>query len=256
MSEVSASLGEAADDESGKASRRAVCQALGPALEELADRLRVAGSLFGPDRVSGSSPGLNGDDRVVGMGYIAATASSLITGASLLIQGGNLYAASALNRQLVEVEYIAWAFAEDRAEASVWLRSSAEERRVRWQPRHLRERSQGRFRGKDYRDHCEFGGHPTPEGARTLLGVNPDARSAIGGDGPTMRELLLFEVAQHGTSAWQYLLTGVVAVCLEEDWEPKQLVPDDLARAVGDAQGRWLQAEGLGEVWAATEMSQ
>lgn len=37
-----------------------------------------------------------------------------------------------------------------------------------WMPRHLWSKSEGRFGAKDYQDHCERGGHPTPE-ARFLL---------------------------------------------------------------------------------------
>jgi hypothetical protein len=66
-----------------------------------------------------------------------------------LLDNGNLYAAAALLRQLVEVEYLAWAFAEDDEEAAAWLRSTKEERTKFWQPRltSLGKRSAGRFKG-------------------------------------------------------------------------------------------------------------
>lgn len=43
-------------------------------------------------------------------------------------------------RQLVEVEYLTWAFAEDEDEAMRWMRSTKEERMRFWQPRHIRAR--------------------------------------------------------------------------------------------------------------------
>jgi hypothetical protein len=66
---------------------------------------------------------------------------------------------------------------------------------------HLRERSQGHFRGADYAAaHCELGGHPTPEGARAII-----AASEL----PRTREVILSETARHGTSAWNYLKEAV-----------------------------------------------
>ncbi len=248
-----AELRAAADHEPARTARRQICQTLATGLKQLSESLRVAGYFVGPDRVSGSSPTGNGDDRLVSLGYLSATAAALISGADDLIGRGNLYAGSALNRQLVEVEYLAWAFAEDQAEAANWLRSSPEERQRRWAPRHLRKRSRGRFRGSDYHDHCEFGGHPTPAGARALLGVDSEKSTTLGGDGPSTRELLLFEVAQHGTSVWQYLLTGVAVLCLELQWDPKLLVTDGPTKAVGDAEAAWRGEERLGVVWEARD---
>jgi hypothetical protein len=128
------------------------------------------GNIIGPGRVDGSSPFGNGDDSLVSLGYLCETAASLIVGAMQLLDDANCYAGAALNRQLVEVEYLAWAFGEDQEEAALWLRSSRDDRLQRWQPRHLRQRSQGRFRGADYAQHCELGGHPTPQGVRALIG--------------------------------------------------------------------------------------
>lgn len=113
------------------------------------------------------------------MSLLGGTAAALVNGATSLIADGNLYAAAALNRQLVEIEYLAWAFENDLEEVGYWHRSTEDERRKRWQPRHLRQRSRGQFRGKDYALHCEFGGHPTPEGMRNLLYGDPVLMTAI-----------------------------------------------------------------------------
>ena len=71
------------------------------------------------------------------------------------------YAAAALVRQLVEVEYLAWAFDARDSDAERWLRSTAEERRDFFAPAKLRKAAQGKFRGKDYGHHCEMGGQST-----------------------------------------------------------------------------------------------
>lgn len=124
--------------------------------------------MIGSDRVTGSSPFGYGTDAAVGLSIVVQVAGELTGGALLLLGNQNEYGAVALLRQLVEVEYLAWAFAEDEAEATSWLRASKEERQKSWQPRHMRERSEGRFRGVDYSMHCELGGHPTPTSGRLL----------------------------------------------------------------------------------------
>ena len=245
---LQAELRASAEFEPSRTARRQVCRTLVTGLEKLGGSLRVAGHVIGSDRVSGTSPTGNGDDRIVGMGYLSATAAALISGVDSLIERGNLYAGSALNRQLVEVEYLAWAFAEDQGEAANWLRSSPEERQQRWAPRHLRKRSGGQFRGSDYHQHCEFGGYPTPVGARTLLGVVSEKRNALDGAGPLVREVLLFEAAHHGTSVWRYLMTGVVRFCLDQQWDPNHLVPGGTCQAIGDAEIAWRSEERLGVV--------
>jgi hypothetical protein len=118
--------------------------------------------LFGGDRRAGSSPFDFGSDATAGLAAVAQTAGELSAGAILLLDSGNLYGAAALIRQLVDVEYLAWAFAEEQDEAA-WLRSTKEERRNMWQPIKLRKRSGDRFRQKDYGYHCGMGGHPTPQ---------------------------------------------------------------------------------------------
>jgi hypothetical protein len=156
--------------------------------------LWVAGALVGPDRVTGRSPFGFGNDRVVGLAVVAQVGGELCAGAVTLLDVGNLYATAALLRQLVEVEYLAWAFAEDDEEAAAWLRSTKEERMQIWQPRHVRGRSAGRFRAQDYGHHCDIGGHPTPDARRAL----PDHE--------TIPACVWWgELATHGAGAWGYI---------------------------------------------------
>ncbi len=161
-----------------------------------------AGYIVGPDRANGASPFEYGSDAVVGIATALQIGGQLVEGAVTLLTAGNRYAAMALIRQLVEVEYVGWAFAEDQQRTGdTWLRSSDDERRKMWQPRHLRESSAGRFRGSDYGSHCELGGHPTPK-ARQLL---PDHSDEL------HEGWIWFELCRHGNSAWDYLASAVEA---------------------------------------------
>jgi hypothetical protein len=196
-SEFQAIAQAAGEDEESAASRQKVCHAVAKALASAGDSLWVVGSFFGGDRVSGASPFQFGSDAVVGLSTVTQVGAELCSGAITLLEVDNRYGAMALLRQLVEVEYLAWAFAEDHEVAAEWLRSDKESRRRMWQPRHLRQRSGDRFRGKDYQFHCELGGHPTPEG-RPLL---PDHQrmSAF---------WWWYELAVHGVSVWEYVVAA------------------------------------------------
>ena len=180
--------------------REALCRALVSAFREAGSLLWMGGFLIGPDRVEGRSPFRFGSDSTVGLAMVAQIAGELVGGTVQLLESANSYAACALLRQVVEVEYLAWAFAEDEVEAAAWLRATREDRQPFWQPRHLRDRSKGRFRAADYGRHCEIGGHPSPE-ARVLL---PDHNEQL----PTAWWWL--ELATHALSTWEYVLEGAV----------------------------------------------
>lgn len=79
-------LVDAAQDSAALVARREVCRALATGFEQLGDSLLVHGHLFGPQRVDGTSPTGNGDDRLVALGYLSKTAGALIRGALSLTQ--------------------------------------------------------------------------------------------------------------------------------------------------------------------------
>lgn len=179
----------AAEDEAAQDARERLGRALAPALASAGKILWIAGWMIGGDRAGGRSPFGFGSDATVGLATVAQIGGSLVGGIVSLLDADNKYAAFALVRQMVEVEYLAWAFAEDDEEAANWMRSTREQRMKMWQPRHLRQRSGGLFRAEDYARHCDFGGHPGPE-SRSLLPdhENIDSRAAWK------------EVARHGVS--------------------------------------------------------
>lgn len=173
--------------------------------------------MIGDGRTGGGSPFGNGNDRLVAVGYLGHVAASLQAAAVTLVDLENPYAAAALVRQLVEVEYLLWAFADNHDDAARWLAATPSERRKMWQPGHLRKRSGDRFRGLDYWLHCDYGGHPTPEGVRLLI----DPASLYPG------EAMLCESLIHTAAAWRSLTTiqagpddGQVVAALD-DWRDR-----------------------------------
>jgi hypothetical protein len=212
-------------DEAAMLVRQEFGEAVAAALKTGGQVLWIGGSLLGPDRAEGKSPFEFGNDAVVGLATVMQIGGELVSGAITLFAEDNRYAAAALTRQLVEVEYLAWAFAEDEEEAEKWMRSSKDERQELWQPRHLRARADGRFRGVDYGLHCGKGGHPSPEGIYLLPDhYSPDASAP----------LWWCDMAIHGHSVWSYALAaaerlgqGDVLSSLEE------------ASALSEVEGRW-----------------
>lgn len=108
-------------------------------------------------------------DSVDAMGLLLQMAGELMLASANLLSNGELYAGAALLRQVTEIEYLTWAIKENYRSAENWLRSTYKERMSLFAPAQLRRTSKGRFLDKDYRDHCELGGHPTPRGI-VLLG--------------------------------------------------------------------------------------
>lgn len=197
--ELKSLIARAEDDEVARACRENTCRTLAATFSAVGDLLWVGGYILGPDRVSGASPFRFGSDASVGLGVIGQIAGELTAGGVTLLEQGNLYGAAALVRQLVEVEYLAWAFAEEQDEAAAWLRSTSEERRKFWRPGDLRQRAGGRFRASDYARHCDQGGHPSPDATRLL----PDH---------SRRDSVVWwwlELAVHGVSTWAYVETAV-----------------------------------------------
>lgn len=192
---LSESLELAARSEAGTQARQKFGEALAAALRAGGHQLWIGGAMFGADRANGTSPFKFGDDATVGLATVMQMAGEIVSGAILLLEDRNRYAAAALIRQLVEVEYLAWAFAEDEEEARNWMRSSKEERQRFWRPVHLRERAGGRFRGTDYGEHCGKGGHPSPEGIHLL----PDHYSP-----EASAPLWWCDMAIHAHSVWSY----------------------------------------------------
>ncbi len=135
-----------------------------------------------------------GKDGVVAVSMLLRIASELISGSADLISGGRHYAGSALIRQLVEVEYLSWAFEMNNEVSLQWLRSTHEDRKNFFTPAKLRKAAGERFRSVDYSYHCELGGHPVP-GSWVL----------IHGD-VAIAQLMLSDCLGHSGRIWDHIV--------------------------------------------------
>lgn len=225
---VSRLLEELADDPAAIASRLAVCEAVATALSRVGHLLWLTGYIVGPDRKSGASPFKFGNDGAVGLATVAQIGGELARGAIQLLQADNLYAASALTRQLVEVEYLARAFESENEVAAEWLHADREARKEFWSPEQLRRRAGGVFLRTDYWHHCDRGGHPTREGMSLLpghAGMNPG--------------YIWVDLATHLTGIWTSFAAGaewLLGGPLSSDWK----IPDTDA-----AIEHWRSTDGL-----------
>jgi hypothetical protein len=162
--------------------------------QEAGKELHIAGHIIGTDRRDGLSPFGHGDDAAVAVSMLLRIGSQLVSASADLIGDGRRYAGSALIRQLVEVEYLAWAFETKDEEAARWLRSTPDERRLFFTPAKLRAAAGKLFRSQDYGHHCELGGHPVPVSWRLL---NDDL--AIG-------QLMLSDSLGHSGRIWDHII--------------------------------------------------
>jgi hypothetical protein len=96
--------------------------------------LHLSGNIIGPDRKAGTSPFDHGSDETVAVSLLLQIASQLLSASTDLFQDGRSYAAAALVRQMVEVEYLAWAFETRDHDAERWLRSNERERQDFFRP--------------------------------------------------------------------------------------------------------------------------
>lgn len=224
--EIQRLLNELANDETATASRIAVCDVIAQALFHLGRTLWVAGYITGPDRKSGASPFGFGDDSAVGVATVIQIGGELAQGSTQLLKEGNLYAGAALIRQIVEVEYLAFAFAAQHEKAALWIHADRDERLKFWSPKRLRKGS-SRFLDSDYWHHCDLGGHPTMEGM-VLLPEHVRINSA----------LLWVDLAGHLSSIWRHVTQAAERLLdgpIPSDWE----LPN-----VAAARDGWLRSDG------------
>jgi hypothetical protein len=186
------------EQEPAQGVRIALCEVIAAGLARVGQVLWVSGAIVGPHRVTGESRHGFGDDRVVGVATVAQIGGELARGCIALLRSGNRYGASALVRQLLEVEYLAHAFAGQHESAAEWLRADRDERRAFWTPQKVRARADGAFIGEHYWSHCDRGGHPTTEG----LALLPDHSGSV------ETVFLWVDLAGHLASVWGHMTTA------------------------------------------------
>lgn len=139
----------------------------------------------------------------------AAAGAELARGTCVLLEVDNAYAAAALLRQVVEVEYLLWTFGDDVDDGARWLRADRKELLDRFSPSAMRKRSKGTFRSKEYGMHCATGGHPTPSGASTLLAWRPAVPA------------LWADLGQHLEHVWNLLVRASAVVRAPDVIDPQ-----------------------------------
>jgi hypothetical protein len=100
------------------AARRELAQYSAIVFRDAGEELNLVGHMLGADRRSGSSPFGHGDDATVAISMLLRIAGQLVSASADLLLDGRCYAGSALIRQLVEVEYLAWAFEAKNEESA------------------------------------------------------------------------------------------------------------------------------------------
>lgn len=173
--------------------RYTLAQSTATTFSSVGHELHAAGHILGSDRIHGLSKVGHGSDEVVAVSLLLRVAGQLVSASTDLFSGRH-YAAAALLRQLVEVEYLAWAFDARDQDAERWLRSTHEERRDFFSPAKLRAAAQGTFRAKDYGYHCEMGGHPVPQASMLLS------------NDLVTSQLLLSDLLGHTGRIWDHLM--------------------------------------------------
>ena len=147
-------------------------------ITSVADRLEESGimlqALGSADDATSDVSRTAGSDRkaVLAIGVLTRIAAELVGVSGRLLSGSHYYAGAALLRQVVEVEYLTWSFANNERDAVDWLDSTHQQRMALFTPARLRDISDGRFNARDYQHHCEQGGHPVPLAAILLGGLN------------------------------------------------------------------------------------
>lgn len=168
--------------------RRIVCRTLAAELAACGERLWAFG--FGPA------------DFRTALSLVVQFGGSLATGAVALGEGANLYAAEALVRQLIEVQYLVRLFRRAPEEAVTWLKAAPAALRKTFSPREMRKRlGAGEFRYQEYRVHCEIGGHPALSAHHLLPGRSPE----VGRPQLDSNQVFWIDLAQHLRCVWRDL---------------------------------------------------
>lgn len=203
-------------------------------MQEAGRILHAKGALVGDSDSRGMSPGVAGNDAEVAVGVLIQIAAQLLEASAEGLSGPRAYAGAALLRQVVEVEYLAWAFATQERDAAQWLRSNHAERKNWFSPAKLRKANPGGFLAGDYSHHCEQGGHPVPVGIPLLL--NPV---------PATTQMLLMDLLLH---SWR-ITDNLISWCKQRS-DPPAMVLGNL-RAAQAIFAVWGRADPL-YAWSLT----
>ncbi len=98
------------------------------------------------------------------------------------------------------------------------------------EPKHMRDRSHGEFRDKDYAVHCELGGHPTPRAFQLLRAI-----------GTVPKNLVWLEMTTHLANVWSHTTRAIPDI-----FEPlldRKPGPQGKSQEVTGAVNKWMETE-------------
>jgi hypothetical protein len=144
------------------------------------------------------------------LGMVGQMASELVDGAATLYEKEMWYAGAALVRQVVEIEYILFLFANDPAEADRWIAATPDEARRFFSPQAMRDRSRGRFDHAEYSAHCGMGGHPRKQGMLLLKNWMVKGGGTL--DDDSIPVALWGDLAQHSIRIWRHFRDSVAKI--------------------------------------------
>lgn len=211
---------EALLEQSARRARREACRMC-------ADRLQDCGNVLW-------AFGLADDPQRRALATVLQIGGSIARGNVAMLEAENWYAAAALCRQLVEVEYLVWLFGIDPSEAEGWLSATQEDLRRIYSPSAMRKRSQGRFRDQEYRSHCELGGHPSPKAAFLLPEhVLPNDKAPL-----LTLEWMWVDLGQHLKRLWSFAEAAMKTLGLDT-----ARIVTDARRDIENVLQRWHEQD-------------
>ena len=157
-----------------------VCKQLSQKMEDIGSTLWAFGLIREPSRRA--------------LAIVVQMGSALTKGTIQNLESDNRYAAAALLRQFVEIEYLLYLFAINPEDAEMWLLGDHEKLRKWFSPAEMRRRSKGFFRADEYWSHCEIGGHPHPKSMFLLPNIEPMKKKDPMFDAPNF---LWVDLGQH-----------------------------------------------------------
>lgn len=213
--EVLQAFRDSAADEQVMSARFAVLDTAEATLTTIADLTQTSG-------------GINCDDNELALALLSRLASELSGSICVLARQSRLYAAGALLRQLIELEYLMFLGYMDPSSLGRWYRADARELRKFFSPQQMRNAADGLFRDEEYWLHCAVGGHPHPKSRILLSSYHPPLDPVAS---------LLPDAVQHLRRLWTSLKLvlpklNVGEITVEEHGQP-----------LIDAINHWLNVE-------------
>lgn len=218
-------------DDDAQDARERLCDQLNAALNDYGMKLFAAGNAIAGGPMKAQDPEVKDLlERIIGLSCVVQISGELGTACVGLLQAKQFYPSFALVRQIVECEYLCWAFSQDEDEARKWLKTSRRERMRFWSPRHMRQRSNGEFRDKDYAVHCEIGGHPTPAAFRLLHSTRVMPEKSV-----------WIELTTHLANTWSHITRAIpdlILPLLDRRVGPQGTISDVTASV-----NKWLNSD-------------